>query len=366
MTFLSFAMPVSMLGVIWPDVRGHFSQTLGTLGLVSLVYGVSRMLTCASGRRLIGLFGTGPAFVAALGLLALSCSVLATAPNWRTFLAGVAGIGMTSGMLDSIGAVFITRLGDVGSAGLVHGSYGVGATLGPLVVAVMPTWRVALFVCSAVTVAAGALAYRTRNHWPPDEERHERAMSPEPIDRRAVLLSIGLFVCLVGIEVATGQWAHTYLTDHRRVSDRLAALGVAGFWGGITIGRLALSRPVVMAAVNRLGLATLAALAAALLAAMVITPPLIATGVLVGVGVALSPIIPTLFATTSRRVGLVHAQRLAGWQLLAANTGAITAPSLTGWLVDRIGPGTIAIVWFAVIAAGIPLLVADRRLVAKV
>lgn len=365
MTFLSFAMPVSMLGVIWPDVRGRFDQSLGTLGLVSLVYGVSRMVTCASGRRLIALFGTGRAFVFTLALLAASCSELGAAPNWLAFLAGVAGIGMTSGALDSIGAVFITRLRDVGSAGLVHGFYGVGATLGPLVVAVVPTWRVALIVSSAVTVAAGALAYRTRNHWPPDQERHELTMSPEPIDRRAVLLSLGLFVCFVGIEVSTGQWAHTYLTDHRGVGDRFAALGVAGFWGGITIGRLALSRPMVMAAVTRLGLATLAGTAAALLAAITVTPPSIATGLLVGVGLALSPIIPTLFATTALRVGIVHAQRLAGWQLLAANTGAIATPSLTGWLVDRVGPGTIAIVWFAVIAAGFPLLLADRRLPRK-
>ena len=58
-TFLSFAMPVSMLGVMWPDVRERFGQSLGTLGVVSLVYGLSRMSTSGSGRLATRRFGIG-------------------------------------------------------------------------------------------------------------------------------------------------------------------------------------------------------------------------------------------------------------------------------------------------------------------
>ena len=362
MTFLSFAMPASMLGVMWPDVRVRFGQTLGTLGFVTLVYGLARTLTCASGRRLIAAIGTGASFMAALALLAASSAVLGGAPTWPIFLAGVAGVGLTSGMLDSIGAVFITRLGDVGSAGLIHGCYGVGATIGPLIIAVVPTWRVGLFVSAAVTLATLGLAYRTRRLWPPDTVHRETQTDEGRVDRRAALLSVGMFISFVGIEVCAGQWAHTYLTDHRGVSSRVAAVGVAGFWGGITIGRLGLSRPPVMRAIGRVGLPGLATIAAALLVGIVVVPPIAATVLIAAVGIAISPIVPTLFATTANRVGVAHAQRVAGWQLLAANTGAIAAPSITGALVDRIGPGTIAIVWFAVIATGIPLLLAAQPL----
>ncbi len=58
-TFLSFAMPVSMLGVMWPDVRERFGQSLGALGVVSLVYGLSRMSTSGSGRVATRRFGIG-------------------------------------------------------------------------------------------------------------------------------------------------------------------------------------------------------------------------------------------------------------------------------------------------------------------
>ena len=70
-TFLSFAMPVSMLGVMWPDVRERFGQSLGTLGVVSLVYGLSRMSTSGSGRLATRRFGIGACFIAAIvGLIA--------------------------------------------------------------------------------------------------------------------------------------------------------------------------------------------------------------------------------------------------------------------------------------------------------
>ena len=102
-TFLSFAMPVSMLGVMWPDVRERFGQSLGALGVVSLVYGLSRMSTSGSGRVATRRFGIGRCFIAALiGLIAADL-IVASATSWATFLLGVAGIGVVSGLLDSVG-----------------------------------------------------------------------------------------------------------------------------------------------------------------------------------------------------------------------------------------------------------------------
>ena len=53
---------------------------------------------------------------------------------------------------------------------------------------------------------------------------------------------------------------------------------------------------------------------------------------------------------------------IAGWQLVAANVGAIGVPSITGFLVDHVGPGAIAIVWLAVLIIGVPLLIAAAQL----
>lgn len=358
LTYASFAMPIAMLGVIWPEVRTDFDQSLGTLGLVALIYGVARMSTATVGRRAVARMGMGPAFMTALALLAAACAALAASSSWGVFLVAVGGIGMTSGLLDSIGAVFVTTIGDIGSAGLVHGFYGLGSTIGPLVVAVVPGWRWAVLTAALLVAAALLLATRVRAKWPPARIDEPVAPGAGAVPRRVVIASLGVFGALVAVEVTTGQWSHTYLTDARGVGDGWAAIGVSGFWGGLMVGRLLLSRSSVAGAVHRLGVLRLVGASAVAIAATSLLPTVAAIVSLAAAGLALGPVIPTLFATTEARVGVHRAPQIAGWQLLATNLGAITVPAATGALVDGFGPETVIVVVLATIAfVAFPLLV---------
>jgi len=359
--FLSFAMPASMLGVVWPDVRTRFAQSVGTLGLVSFIYGVSRMSTCASGRFSVRRFGMGRALIAGMAILSVLCVALSASSSWPMFLIAVAGVGVASGMLDSVGAAFITNLGDVSRAGLIHGSYGVGATLGPLVVAVVVGWRPAMLISALICFGALIVAVRVRHSWPPINHHVQGVSGATSMARNPALLSVALFATFVAIEVTTGQWAHTYLTDSRNLSDWVAAVGVAAFWGGITTGRLVLANRRAAVFADRVGLPAFAVGAVAALLLLAVIPAALCVGVLLVAGLSLAPIIPALFATTATRIGVQHAQRMAGWQLLAANTGAIAAPSLTGVLVDAVGPGVVVVIATALAAIGVPLLVATTR-----
>ena len=359
-TFLSFAAPASMLGVIWPDVRARFHQSLGALGVVSLVYGVGRMSTAVTGRPLVRRAGRGTAFVALLGLLVGSCVALALSPSWPWFLASAACLGATSGALDSLGAGFITAVGKVSSAGLVHGAYGVGATLGPLVVVIVPSWRAALGTAAALAVGALVVAIRARQTWPVEPAEGADLDGRPPLG--PVVLSLAAFAAFVAVEVTGGQWLYTYLTDERGVRGSMAAVGVACFWGGLTVGRLALSRQSFRAFAQRRGLMGLSLAAGVLVACVIVVPPATVPVVLALTGIALAPVVPSLFATTAGRVGALHAQRLAGWQLLATNLGAIAVPSLTGALVNASGPGAIVVVLTATLAVGVLLAAAIARL----
>ncbi len=355
-TYASFALPAAMLGVMWPDVRAEFGQSLGALGVVSLTYGLARMSTATTGRPLARRLGLAGGFPLLLALLAGSCVLLSAAPTWPVFLVGVAGIGITSGALDSLGAIFITAREQVGSAGLVHGAYGVGATLGPLAVAALPGWRAPVVTCAVVAVVAIAGAWWVRDRWPEVAPARQHAAPPQ-MPWRVVGISLVAFAAFVAIEVTTGQWAFTWLTDQRSLSQGAAAWAVSAFWGGTTVGRLALSRAGLSDVVVRRGLAPFALGATASMAALVVLPSAVAALPLGLLGLSLGPIMPSLFATTTRRVGRVHGARMAGWQLLATNVGAIGLPALTGLLVDRAGPGVIVtVVLVALVGLGLPAL----------
>ncbi len=361
-SFAAFALPASMLGVLWPDVRAEFGRSLGALGVVSLTYGLARMTTATTGRPLARRLGLGRAFPLVLGVLAVSCAGLALAPSWPLFLAGAVGIGVASGSLDSLGATFISTREEVGSAGLVQGAYGIGATIGPLAVAVLPGWRAPVASCLAVAVVAIGLAVHVRGGWP-DVSAAEDHSAPTTVARPAVVLSLVAFAAFVAAEVTMGQWAYTWLADQRGLSPGSAATAVSAYWGGMTLSRLALARPRVSGLVDRRGLAPFIAGAGLVLGALAVAPAGLAVVVTGALGVCLGPTIPSLFATTSRRVGRRLAARMAGWQLLATNVGAIGLPAATGWLVDRRGPGVILpVVAMALLGVGLPTLLALRRL----
>ena len=353
-----------MLGVMWPDVRVRFGQSLGALGLVTLSYGLGRLSTAVTGRGLVGRFGTGRALMGALAALALACAVIASAVSWPLFLAGAGALGMVSGALDSIGSTFIAGRANVADAGLLHGFYGLGATIGPLVVALVSNWRAAAATAVAVSVGAAVMTSSVNAQWPTPQASDRTGFdSAVEVPSAAVAASVLALGALVAIEVTTGQWAFTYLTDARNISDTGAAIGVAGFWGASTLGRLMMAHPTIARLVRHIGLPALAAAAAVTLIGVIAGPAWLSVALVALAGFFLAPIVPTLFATTAHRVGTAAALRVSGWQLVATNVGALSVPAAIGVLVEAEGPEVIPLVAVAVLAAvGVPLLVAITRL----
>lgn len=364
-----------MVGVYWPEVQIEFDQSVGALGWVSFVYGIARMSTAVAGRLVLRRTSMGHAFVATLLCLAAGTVVLASAASWPIFLLSIAVVGATSGLIDSLGAIFITTISDVASAGLIHGMYGFGATAGPLIVVAAPGWRWSAVAAAAIVIGAVAIAWTARTSWPPPVQANDdqpdvgsddtsvgssRETAANPV---IVWASLGAFAALVALEVTTGQWAFTYLTERRDLGESLAALGVSSFWGGLMTGRLLMSRNSVSRVIDELGTVKLSLVALASITSVAVLPP-VGTVIALGIsGLALGPLIPTLFARTRDRVGDAQAGRMAGRQLLATNVGAITVPALTGVMVDVADARVIIIVMIIVLGGiSLPLLATLRRI----
>jgi fucose permease len=272
-----------------------------------------------SGPTLVRWFGMGRAFVVVLSVLALAVMSMALATSWIMFLISLTCVGLASGTIDTLGAGFITAIRDVGSSGLVHGAYGVGgvgATLGPLIVVAVSSWRLALGISGAIVIAAALVALRSQQDWPGIVPHVRKTGSRLPFAPAA--LSLGAFGAFVGMEVTTGQWAFTQLTEGRHAGDALAAVAVALFWGGLAIGRLVRIRPSVREMADRVGLSRLALVSLCCVASLAFVPSGLAVVGLAFSVLTLAPIVPTLFASTVTRVGADDAQRLAVLQLLGA------------------------------------------------
>ena len=353
LVFFAFAMPIGVYPAGWPQERGAFGQSAAALGTLAVVYGIGRLATSASSTVLLARVSVRAVTVAVcLGLAAVE-GLLGLTRAFPLLLAGIAVVGLTSGVLDSLGARYQAEIRDVRRAGLMFGSYGVGATVGPAVVAVAG-WTAGFAVAAAAATAAAIAAGRPGVAWPAGmgDRPPPRAERAGTLDVRGVVLSLALAASAVALEAGTGSWMATWFEDGRGTGASAAALAVSGFWGGVTVGRLLLGRSRARAAT------ILTRAPAAVLVGYVVvgvSPPPVAMVALVAVGAAQGVVFPTILSTTVDRVGRAGAGRVSGWQLLAANIGATSVIALVGVAVARTGDMAPIVVLGVVALVAVPL-----------
>jgi fucose permease len=287
--------------------------------------------------------------------LGASCLAIAATRSFAILVVAVAANGLFGGVLDSLGNHFQTVLRNVGRAGLMFGAYGVGATLGPALVA-LTSWSTGYVAAGALALVAAWLAARPPVRWPASFEEREppRQVAKQvrvPVPALAVLLSVFGIYC--GIEVVTANWAASFLQDHRGTTSKVAGLAVSGFWAGMTLGRFALG--LVRTTPNRMMAGAAVAVLVCYVGIATLPTPGVVMALVLG-GAVLSAMFPTLMSTTADRVGVAAAGRVSGWELLAANVAATGLSAFAGVLVAWSSAGAPAVLMAGLAVIGLPVL----------
>lgn len=242
----------------------------------------------------------------------------------------------------------------------LHATYGVGATLGPVImtlaISALGSWRWGYAMVGGLELVLAACFVLTVSRWsdstepasgkgPENEEQqqqhHYDVRMMETLREWRVWLSMFLFFVYMGIEVTLGSWAYTLLTESRGVSPRLAGFFMASYWGIFTVGRI-----VAGFYTRRVGQKSLivGSLLLALLGAALLT--LNVDGILdlfacAIIGLAIAPVLAALLSGTAVRVGARHTPNTIGIQIAAMGTGGAVGPSLTGIIAERLSLNAI-------------------------
>jgi len=349
--FIALGMPDGLLGIAWPSIRADFGIPLDSLGML-LFASVSGYMTAT--------FLSG-ALVARLGvgrLLAISCALTGAAlvgytlvPQWwmMVLLGAMAGLG--AGAIDAGLNTYAAAHFREGLVQWLHASYGIGVTIGPIIMTLaltnLDSWRVGYRVVAGFQVIM-ALAFALTLPWwvdrqartadGPVEKRLTDYKTPlaDTIRRPRVWLSILLFFLYVGAEVSLGTWAYTLLTESRGIAPQMAGFWAGGYWATFTVGRILAGLFAHRIGIDALvqGGLTLAILGAGLLWW---NPFPVANLLAVAlVGLAVAPIFPALISGTSRRVGAQFAANTIGMQMAATGLGSSIIPSVIGVLARRV------------------------------
>jgi len=337
-----------------------------------LVAGVAGYMTSSflSG-FLLSRVGVGRILATSCFLTGLALIGYTLVPQWWMMVTLGVCAGLGAGAIDAgLNTYVATHFGE-GVMQWLHASWGVGITLGPIIMTVglttMNTWRFGYRVVSGFQLALAAcfvltLGMWNQNHAPAGsagaepEKRLTDYKTPlgETLKQPQVWLSVLLFFLYVGAETSLGTWTYTLLTESRGVDKTLAGFFAGSYWFTFTIGRIAAGMVARRAGVNKL---VLGGLAGALLgAALLIWNPSEMANVLAVavIGLAIAPIFPAMMSGTRTRVGDHYAANTIGMQMAATGLGGAVISSLMGVLARQISleviPVCLLVVYLALSA----------------
>jgi fucose permease len=366
-SFVVLGLPDGILGTAWPSMRATFGAPVGDLGLILLLAMAGSVLVTAFVGTLIQRLGV-PALLAVAGLCAaLGAAGYGLAPGLGLVLGAAVLGGAAAGMMDGGLNTAIALSGRQRLLNLLHGAYGVGTAIGPLVVTaaiLTGSWRPAYLAVTVLDlVIAGCwLRQRRREGPPPAPVAKEQAIEP-PSDARwsrrrygsVVVVGLGVFFLYTGLEVGAGQWEASFCRGHLNLSAGATGLATFGYWGALTVVRISLAllpRPVAPRTVVRAGSALAVIAAAVIWWQPGTTVTIIAFVVLGG---ALAGVFPALVTLTPVRIGERRAQHVIAWQVGAAAAGGAGISALIGLLIGAtslavLGPSLTALAVLVVAA----------------
>jgi fucose permease len=352
LAFISLGLPDGLLGVSWPSISGGLEVPLGALGLL-VVFQTAGYLTSSSlSGRILRVLPIGSVLPLATLTAALTMLGFAITPSWPLllafgFLAGLAGGAIDAG-LNAYGARhFSARI-----LNWLHACYGLGTTLGPLIVTAVLTsgnvWRWSYVIVGSAQLLLALTLLLHRKRWADDANGAEAATQPPAAGRNrdtlrkpTVWLAMLTFFVYTGAEIVTAQWSFTLLTLHRGETIATAGLLVSLYWGSLMVGRVLFGivadrvplKPTINACI-------LASVIGALLFWLEPTRLLSFLGLML-IGAALAPVFASLVILTPRWVGQQHADNAIGFQIAAAGLGGATITATVGLIATTAGLHTI-------------------------
>lgn len=353
LAFISLGLPDSLLGVAWPTMKSDYRAPLETAGLLFMTIAGGTIVSSLASGRILKRFGTG--IVTFFSCLMTAGALLGFhfAPSILWLFICTIPLGLGAGAVDSGLNNYVASHYKAHHMSWLHCFWGVGATLGPVIMAQFisgqHSWRSGYLVIAGLQFALVVILFFTLPLWnkvarnsngnsakePENSDSGvdgEEVKNRKPMQIRGVKLALLSFLFYCGAEATMGLWGSSFLVNVKELSVDVAAKWVSLYYAGITIGRF-ITGFVTLKISNRtlIRMGQIVALAGAMLLFL----PLPSTFSLIGfimVGLGLAPIFPCMLHETPIRFGQEHSQTIMGYQMAVAYTGSTFLPPLLGFI----------------------------------
>jgi len=342
MAFISLGLPDAVLGVAWPQMRIDFGIPLDSLGLISIAVTGFTILSSLLSGYLIKTLGTHKVTYISILLTALALIGISFAPTFLWIILLSIPLGFGAGSIDTALNNYVAVHYESHHMNWLHAFWGIGATLGPIVISTFfllnYSWRNGYLVLGIAQTLILLLVFFSAKLWRKNEQPFEETISNEDVTYKEVLKTKGVklamlvFVVYCAIEFGIANWGASYLVDIRTISKGTAGTLIGTYFAGITIGRI-ISGFVSFKLSNKkliiIGISILIVVSTALLFPI---PLYMLYPVFFIQGLGLAPIFPSMIHETPRRFTVRKSQHVIGLQMASAYIGLALIPALFGVL----------------------------------
>ncbi|MCR2822801.1 MFS transporter [Lederbergia panacisoli] len=355
LAFISLGLPDSLLGVAWPAMQPEFGARLDTAGVLFMVIAGGTIISSLSSGFVIGKLGTGKVTFISVLMTAAALLGFSYAPSLIWLVICAIPLGLGAGSVDAALNNYVATHYKAHHMSWLHCFWGVGATLGPIIIAQFISeqnaWRSGYFTIAGIQFALVIILFFSLPLWNKVGNRSNNAENEEllnknanvdesvkntkPLKIRGVKLALVAFLFYCGVESTMGLWGSSFLVNVKELPIEVAARWISLYYGGITVGRL-ITGFITMKVSNKILIR--AGQIIALIGALCLFLPLPSGFSLVGfilVGLGLAPIFPSMLHETPTRFGKEHSQTIMGYQMAVAYTGATFLPPLFGFIASH-------------------------------
>ena len=167
--FISLGLPDGLMGVAWPTLRAEFNQPLDSLGYMLVAAMAGYMTSSFISGKIMARLGVGGLLAASCAVTGLSLLGYTVAPAWPVMVGLAVFAGLGGGAIDAGINTYVAAHFKESLMQWLHASFGVGITLGPIIMTVglknTGMWRTGYWVVGTAQVLLAVCFALTASRW---------------------------------------------------------------------------------------------------------------------------------------------------------------------------------------------------------
>lgn len=349
-SFLFFGMATAGIGPVLPELAANAGSGLTAIGGVLSALFLGALVSNLTAGPICDKIGHKKVIITSLLVLSAGFFAFTTVRSLWLILGLTFFAGLGHGAVDLTTNLLVARVFEeknVTTLNILHFFFGVGAFVGPALVSLSLTLTGQGLLVLWITAGALliiAILYMFVQGLPPVQVAIQKEANSKSVYRTLLIWVFGLLILLhVGVENGMGGWITVYTQKTTLVKIETGALLTAGFWGLLTLGRLAAAWiGIKLTAIKILTIClVLSTIGGVIFVLGVGNLPATIFAVLL-IGFSFGAVYPTVMAIITSRYP-ANPGKAASICAAMGSVGGVSIPWVQGYLLDNISPAGSAI-----------------------